>query len=72
VVVMKSTFFWDITPCSPLKFSDSSEEHPASIFRVEGAGRKQSFFRNFYQTTWCYIQEGTAAPSNVYMRYYLK
>jgi hypothetical protein len=31
-VVTKSTIFWDITPCSP---SDVSEEHIASIFRVE-------------------------------------
>jgi hypothetical protein len=31
-VVMKSTIFWDITPCSPLKVS---EERIASIFRIE-------------------------------------
>jgi hypothetical protein len=35
VVVMKSTIFWDIMPCSPLKSTDVSEEHIASIFRVE-------------------------------------
>jgi hypothetical protein len=32
-VVMK-LYFWDITQCSPLKV-DVSEEHVASIFRVE-------------------------------------
>jgi hypothetical protein len=34
-VVMKSTIFWDITPCSPLLSTDVSEEHIASIFRAE-------------------------------------
>jgi hypothetical protein len=34
-VVMKSSVFWDITPCSPLKVSRRSEEHIGSIFRVE-------------------------------------
>jgi hypothetical protein len=33
-VVMKSTIFWDITLSSPLSI-DVSEEHIASIFRVE-------------------------------------
>jgi deoxycytidylate deaminase len=33
-VVMKSTIFWEITPCSSLKV-DISEEHIASIFRVK-------------------------------------
>jgi hypothetical protein len=33
-VVMKSTTFWDITPCSLLSV-DVSEEHIASIFTVE-------------------------------------
>jgi hypothetical protein len=32
---MKSTIFWDITPCSPLKVNDVPEEHVAFIFRVE-------------------------------------
>jgi hypothetical protein len=31
---MKSTIFWDITPCSPFS-TDASEEYIASIFRVE-------------------------------------
>jgi hypothetical protein len=30
---MKSTVFWDITPCSPSK--EASEEYTASIFKVE-------------------------------------
>jgi hypothetical protein len=33
-VVMKSSIFWDIMPCSPFKSIDVSEEHDASIFRV--------------------------------------
>jgi hypothetical protein len=34
-VVTKSIIFWDITPRSPLSVTDVSEEHIASIFRVE-------------------------------------
>jgi hypothetical protein len=34
-VVMKSSSFWSITPCSPLKSNDVSEEHAASVFRIE-------------------------------------
>jgi hypothetical protein len=36
-VVMKSSMFWDITPYyySSLKVNDDSEEHVASIIRVE-------------------------------------
>jgi hypothetical protein len=33
-VVVKSTIFWDMTPCSPLIVS-VSEEYIASIFRVK-------------------------------------
>jgi hypothetical protein len=33
-VIVKSTIFWDITPCSPLS-TDVSDEHIASIFRGE-------------------------------------
>jgi hypothetical protein len=33
IAVMKN--FWDITPCSPVKVTGVSEEHAASIFRVE-------------------------------------
>jgi hypothetical protein len=32
-VFMKSSVFWDTTPCSPLK-ADVSEENIASIFEV--------------------------------------
>jgi hypothetical protein len=32
---MKIIIFWDETPCSPLKVTDISEEHTASIFRIE-------------------------------------
>jgi hypothetical protein len=38
-VVMKSSIFWDITPCSMLKSTDVSEKLIASIFRVEKAER---------------------------------
>jgi hypothetical protein len=34
-VVMKCPIFWDITPCSPLKVTDVSEEHVSSIFKVK-------------------------------------
>jgi hypothetical protein len=33
-VVMKSTIFSDVMPCSLLRVTDVSEEHIASIFRV--------------------------------------
>jgi hypothetical protein len=33
--VMKSSIIWDITPCSPLSVTDASEEHIASVLRVE-------------------------------------
>jgi hypothetical protein len=32
---MKNIIFWDMTPCSPLEPTDVSEEHIASIFRIE-------------------------------------
>jgi hypothetical protein len=35
VMGMKSYVFWDITPCSPVRATYVSEEHVASIFRVE-------------------------------------
>jgi hypothetical protein len=34
-VTLKSTVFWDVTPCSLVKFSDVTEERIASKFRVE-------------------------------------
>jgi hypothetical protein len=34
-VVFKSPMFWDITPCSPLKSTDVSDEFVSSIFEVE-------------------------------------
>jgi hypothetical protein len=33
-VVMKSSIFWDITPCRPVK-ADVLEEHTASVFRLK-------------------------------------
>jgi hypothetical protein len=34
-MVIKSSVFLDVTPCSSLKSTDVSEEHVASIFMVE-------------------------------------
>jgi hypothetical protein len=34
-VVMKSTIFWNKTPCSPFNINDVAEEDIASICRVE-------------------------------------
>jgi hypothetical protein len=34
-VAVKNSVFWDITLCSPIKVTDVSEEHAASIFRIE-------------------------------------
>jgi hypothetical protein len=34
-VVMKSTVFWDIMPCSPLEVKDVWDEHIASTFWVK-------------------------------------
>jgi hypothetical protein len=33
--IVKSSVFSDITPCSPLKSTDVSEDYIALIFRVE-------------------------------------
>jgi hypothetical protein len=35
MVVLKSSVFWDIKPCSPLKVNHVSEEHVACISRVK-------------------------------------
>jgi hypothetical protein len=32
---MKGSIFWDITPCSPWKSTDVSEEHIVSIFKIK-------------------------------------
>jgi hypothetical protein len=34
-LTMKSTTFWDVTPCPPKKFTHVSEELSTSIFTVE-------------------------------------
>jgi hypothetical protein len=47
-VVMKSSTSWDITPCSPLKVSDVSEEHVAPIFRVEESAMITTCFMFFF------------------------
>jgi hypothetical protein len=33
-IQLKSSVFWDIMPCAPLKLNCCSEEHIAFIFRV--------------------------------------
>jgi hypothetical protein len=55
-VVMKSSIFWDITPCRPLKVNDVSEKHVASTFMDEEKAEQETsllpegggnmFFRN--------------------------
>jgi hypothetical protein len=40
-VVMKTSVFWDIMPCSPLSQPDISEEQVASIFRVEEQSKQK-------------------------------
>jgi hypothetical protein len=40
-VVIRSSIFWDITPCSPLKVNDVSEEHVASILGLKGKPSKK-------------------------------
>jgi hypothetical protein len=46
-VVMKSSIFWDITPCSPLKVKRVSRENVASI-----QGRRISQARNQIESRW--------------------
>jgi hypothetical protein len=41
---LKSSVFWDIKPCSPLKVKDS-EEHIASIFWVEETAEQETAVR---------------------------
>jgi hypothetical protein len=41
-VVMKSSTFWDVTTCTPLKSTDASVEHFASIFRVEKYAKQEA------------------------------
>jgi hypothetical protein len=39
---MKSTIFWDITPCSPLKVKQCLGGIFASIFMVEGQTKEET------------------------------
>jgi hypothetical protein len=39
-LLVKSTIFWDITPCGPLKVNRRSDEYIASISRVENKPSK--------------------------------
>jgi hypothetical protein len=59
-MVMKSTTFCDITPYSPLKVNDVSEEHIASIFRTMLA----TFFTLVYCLAYSYTLKMEAAYSS--------
>jgi hypothetical protein len=39
---MKSYISWDIMPCSLFKVNDVSEEHVASIFKIEEYAKKET------------------------------
>jgi hypothetical protein len=41
-VTMKSTVFWDMTPCSQKKFTDVSEEHMPPSSQVKNNPSKQN------------------------------
>jgi hypothetical protein len=34
-VTVNSYIFWDITPCSPMEVSSVSEQHIASIYKIQ-------------------------------------
>jgi hypothetical protein len=59
-VVINSTTFCDIMPCSPLKVNDVSEEHIASIFRTMIA----TFFTLVYCLAYSSILKMKAAYSS--------
>jgi hypothetical protein len=46
-VVMKSSTFWDIMQCNPLKSTDVSEEHVASIISVEEKAKRKICMKQF-------------------------
>jgi hypothetical protein len=45
-VVTKCSLFWDRMPCSRLKVNDVSEEHEASILRIEKLAEQETKQRN--------------------------
>jgi hypothetical protein len=45
-VVMKSSIFWDIMPRSPLKVNDASEEHVASIVKIEEEAKQETIMKH--------------------------
>jgi hypothetical protein len=51
---MKSSIFWNITPCSPLKVNRFSEEHIASIFRVEEQAEQETSVKAGGKKSLCY------------------
>jgi hypothetical protein len=46
-VNIKSSVFWDITPCSPWKITQISEKHITYIFRVEARNQQAEIFRRY-------------------------
>jgi hypothetical protein len=40
--IRKSCILWDVTPCSPLKVNDFSEEYVASIFSAEKKAKQET------------------------------
>jgi hypothetical protein len=81
-VVMKSTVFWDIMACSPLKVNRRFGGHIASIFRVEKYTERGTILKqcgkqyyyvatsvDFQRTTRCYIPEhGTLQKLKVFLK----
>jgi hypothetical protein len=61
-VVMKNTIFWDTMPCSTLS-TDVSEEHIASIFRVEEQASKAlpgtCLHADFLLDLFFYLEDGS-------------
>jgi hypothetical protein len=50
---LKSSIFLDITPCSPFEVTDVSEEHVASIFRVEQYSKQETTMESMGSA--CYL-----------------
>jgi hypothetical protein len=45
-VDIKTSVFWDITPCCPVKVNDVSEEHVTFIFRVEEEAKEETSMKH--------------------------
>jgi hypothetical protein len=49
---MKSSVFYDMTPCSQLKVNNVSEEHVASIFRVAEYAKHETSVKAGGKLSW--------------------